>query len=196
MAEKQPATGRGGKYNFPNARMKRLEETDKGRELISKTLNNHLVFYEVGQNPVKNDEELCERLNWFFRTCADTGQLPTVEKMALALGYAISTIYDWETGRRSGFSSNTATIIKKAKEVIQAMDGELALGFRIQPAVYMFRAKNYYGMKDQQDIVVSPSQTPLGDEVDAEELKKKLDANKIIDVDDFMIVENDEIKPE
>ena len=25
MAEKQPATGRGGKYNFPNARMKRLE---------------------------------------------------------------------------------------------------------------------------------------------------------------------------
>jgi hypothetical protein len=51
-------------------------------------------------------------------------------------------------------------------------------------------------MKDQQDIVVSPSQTPLGDEVDAEELKKKLDANKIIDVDDFMVIENDEIKPE
>ena len=38
------------------------------------------------------------------------------------------------------------------------MDAELAQEGKIQPVVYMFRAKNYYGMKDQQDVVVTPNQ--------------------------------------
>ena len=37
------------------------------------------------------------------------------------------------------------------------MDAELAQEGKIQPVVYMFRAKNYYGMKDQQDVVLTPN---------------------------------------
>ena len=47
--------------------------------------------------------------------------------------------------------------IKKAKNTIATMDAELAQEGKIQPVVYMFRAKNYYGMKDQQEVVVTPN---------------------------------------
>jgi hypothetical protein len=38
------------------------------------------------------------------------------------------------------------------------MDAELAAEGRIQPVVYLFRSKNFYGMKDQQEMVVTPNQ--------------------------------------
>lgn len=185
--KKQPATGRGGKYNFPQTQLKRLEEDDKKRVVIGKSLNNCLVFYEAGQNRVKNDEELCDRLNWFFRTCAQANQIPTVEKMCLSLGYDRNTVLGWETGHSGGFSPATSSTIKKAKNVIASLDAELALDSKIQPIVYMFRAKNYYGMKDVQDVVITPNASPLGDEANAEEIMKKLNGAKIIEVEEFKI---------
>ena len=101
-------------------------------------------------------EELCERLNYFFSECARTQQLPTVEKMANCCGYHRNTLYDWESGHRNGFSPNTGDIIRKAKQILASIDAELAQEGKIQPVVYMFRSKNFYGMKDQQDVVVSP----------------------------------------
>lgn len=40
----------------------------------------------------------------------------------------------------------------------------------INPVVYFFRAKNYFGMKDQQDVVIRP-ESPLGDTVDRDRLE-------------------------
>lgn len=171
MADK-PATGRGGKYNFPNAQLKRLEEDDSKREVIGKSLHNIMHFYRVSNDPVKNDEELCERLNWFFETCTATNQIPTVEKMCLATGYDRKTVFNWESGAKRGFSSATGDIIKKAKNLIASLDAELALDSKIQPVVYMFRAKNFYGMADKQEVVVTPNQ-PLGDYQDPNVIDKK-----------------------
>lgn len=157
MAGKIVERGRGGKYNFPSAQLQKLEQDDDKREFIGKSLQNILAVSRAFEEPVKNDEELCERLNWFFQTCAETNQLPTVEKMCLAIGYDRTTVFDYETGRRKGFSPDTANIIKKAKNLIASLDAELAQEGKIQPVVYMFRAKNYYGMRDQQDVVVTPN---------------------------------------
>ena len=41
---------------------------------------------------------------------------------------------------------------------------------KINPVVYFFRAKNYFGMKDQQDVVIRP-ESPLGDTVDRDRLE-------------------------
>lgn len=170
--KKQPATGTGGKYNFPAAGLKRLEDDDSKREIIGKALGNILKVSRIFDEPVKNDEELCERLNWFFQTCEETNQLPTVEKMCLSLGYDRTTIFGWESGHRKGFSSATANIIKKAKNLIASLDAELALDSKIQPVVYMFRAKNFYGMADKQEVVVTPNQ-PLGDYQDPNVIAEK-----------------------
>ena len=166
MADNKPAKkknnspdfGRGGKYNFPNARMKLIEQDDEKRAFVAKCIENNLVFFNAGiDRPVKSDEELCSRLNWFFSECARTQQLPNVEKMANALGYHRNTLLDWENGNSGGFSPATAGIIKKAKQILASIDAELAQEGKSQPVVYMFRAKNFYGMKDQQDVVVTPN---------------------------------------
>jgi len=158
MGDEIKPTGRGGKYNFPNAQLKRIEQDDDKRAFIGKALHNILEVSRAFDAPPKNDEELCERLDWFFHTCQETNQLPTVEKMCLALSMPRTTVFDMESGRTRGFSSFTSDIIKKAKNLIASMDAELAQEGKIQPVVYMFRAKNYYGMKDQQDVVLTPNQ--------------------------------------
>ena len=157
-ADNRPAYGKGGKYNFPNARMQLIEQDDEKRAFVAKCIENNLVFFNAGvRDKVKNDEELCDRLNWFFSQCAETQQVPNVEKMANAIGYHRSTLFDWETGVQRGFSPATKDIIKQAKQILASIDAELAQDGKIQPVVYLFRSKNFYGMKDQQDIVVTPN---------------------------------------
>lgn len=153
-----PKRGRGGTENFPNARLKsEIMEDPEKRAFMAKAITNNLEMFNVGMKPVKTDDELCERLNFFFTHCAETQQLPTVEKMANCLGYYRGTLNDWENGSRGGFSPRTASIIKKAKQILAAIDAELAQQSKIQPVVYMFRAKNFYDMRDQQEMVVQAS---------------------------------------
>lgn len=52
---------------------------------------------------------------------------------------------------------------------------------KINPVVYIFRAKNYFGMKDQQDVVVRPD-SPFGEQKTPEQLAAEYDV--IIDSDD------------
>ena len=50
---------------------------------------------------------------------------------------------------------------------------------KINPVVGIFWQKNYDGMKDQQEVVLTPNANPLGDAESAERLKEKyLDAAK------------------
>lgn len=157
-ADNRPAFGKGGKYNFPNARMKLLEQDDEKRAFVAKAIENNLVFFNAGvQNKVSSDEELCERLNWFFTECARTQQIPNVEKMANALGYHRNSLNDWENGVKPGFSPATKDIIHQAKQILASIDAELAQEGKTQPVIYMFRAKNFYGMKDQQEMVLTPN---------------------------------------
>lgn len=82
--------------------------------------------------------------------------------MGLATGYTKSWCMDIMSGRKQGFSTQTATILKKAKEFVASLDGELALQSKIQPVVYMFRAKNFYDMADKQEHVITPN-NPMSD---------------------------------
>ena len=172
IQENKPSTGMGGRYNFPNARLKLIEQDDEKRAFMAKCIENNLVFFNVGLQPVKSDDELCERLNWFFAQCAETQQLPNVEKMANCLGYHHNTLKDWESGVSSGFSTATAGIMRKAKQILASIDAELAQEGKTQPVVYMFRSKNFYGMKDQQDLVVTPNNGGI-DSVDASVIEAK-----------------------
>lgn len=179
MAEKQtqamtqaktnrPKRGRGGTENFPAARFK--PETEEDKALVSKLLTEILVEYH--QPRVKNDDELIERLDGYFKRCASNGQVPTIEEMSLSTGYSQETVYDWETGRNHGFSPQTSSIIKKAKQIVKTFDAKLVISGKMNFLAYCFRAKNYYGMTDKQEVVLTPN-TTLGDQVSPEELQKK-----------------------
>ena len=149
----KPSRGRGGSKNFPSA--KATIETEEDKALVRKLLTEVLVEYN--QPRVQSDEELAERLNDYFVRCANSGQIPTVEEMCMSTGYSYSTCYDWEVGRNKGFSSETSKIIKKAKEMLKTFDAKLVISGKLNFLAYCFRAKNYYGMVDKQEYVVTPN---------------------------------------
>lgn len=163
--------GNDGRY-LPTVQFQTLEKDDDKRDIIAKTINNVLAVSMAFDDPVKSDEEVCERLNWFFRNCAETRQLATVEKMCLALGLTKEYVFDIVNGTKPGFTRNTADLLKKAKNFIASIDAELAQEGRIQPVVYLFRAKNYYNMKDQQEVVLTPN-NQLNDYQDATTIAAK-----------------------
>lgn len=136
-----------------------LQESDEKRKALSKVIHNAHTFFKVGLNPVRNNLELMQRIDFFFEECERTQQLPTVEKMCLCIGYPSDTVRHWREGKsnREGWvDSNTMMILNKTRDICHAMDAELAAEGKIQPVVYFFRSKNYYGMRDQQDVVITP----------------------------------------
>lgn len=143
---------------------------------ISTMLGDVLQWYD--RPIVKTDEECAERLNEYFETVQKTGAIPTVEKMCLALGTTRRTVWGWQNG--DGCSVTRSHMIKKAKEVLAAMDAELVSRGKIPQVTYIFRAKNFFDMKDQQDVIITPS-NPLGDSADGDVLQKRITEGVIIE---------------
>ena len=143
---------------------------------ISEAVTN--AFYWFNQEKVKSDEEVAERLNDFFAHCSKTGELPTVEKLSLCLGTYKEQLWDWEHGRGYDASPARSLMIRKAKCIIAALDAELAAKQKISPIVYCFRAKNFYGMRDQVDNYII---TNNNEQVSAESLAEKY--SDIVDVE-------------
>lgn len=171
--------GRGGKENFPS-NIKAAIKTEEQRGVAKQLLQETLTAYRMPK--VKDDEELAQRFDDYFRMCASTGQIPTVEEMCLCTGYAQSTIWDFETGRRKGFSSATAEIIRKSKDFLQTFDAKLVVSGQLNFLTYCFRAKNYYGMIEKSEVVLTPN-NPLGDVPDQKQLEAKL-ADIVLEAED------------
>ena len=129
-----------------------LVKEEERKAINTRLLGETLEMYK--QPKVKTDEELAERLGWYFTRCAERESRPTMEEMWLSTGYACSTVRDWATGYSRGLGEYTAEILKKAQAFMMAYDAGLVASGALNPVVYIFRAKNYYGMKDQQDITL------------------------------------------
>lgn len=153
-----------------------IDESNIAPSEISSMLRS--VYRWYGRPLVRTDEECAERLNEFFQVISEAGELPTVEKMALALGTTHSSIWDWENGRSC--SAARQAMIKQAKELLAAMDAELVSRNKIPQVTYIFRAKNFFGMKDQTDVIVTPN-NPIGAEVPEDELRKRIAGDVIVD---------------
>jgi hypothetical protein len=142
-------------------------------------------MYRYTKPKAVTDDEIADRLTEYFQRTLGQGKLPTVEGMCLALGYPRETIWRWENGAE-GSTPFRCTVIKKAKDIIAAYDANLVAEGKLNPVTYIFRSKNYYGMKDQQEHVITPN-NPLGDATSPEEIKKRLDEGipeDIIDIED------------
>lgn len=134
---------------------------------LQKMIGNVLYWYK--RSMVQSDEECADRLNEFFQHISETGEIPTVEKMCLSLGAVRSTVWEWENGSNGNTRAN---MIKRAKEIMAAIDAELVSNNKIPQVTYIFRAKNFYQMADKSEVVLTPN-NPM-DQLDADEARKRL----------------------
>ena len=140
--------------SLPNMEVKLMEEDDSKREFIGKAVTNVMVFHEMGKEPITDLEDMCNRLNVFFKMCADTQQIPSMEKLILALGVPRRTLNDWMNQKSPGLGPGTSEVLLRAKDLLAAVDAELVMEGKVNPVTYIFRAKNFYGMKDKIDYSV------------------------------------------
>ena len=150
--------------------------TAKGEDI--KRIGMNLLYWAKLPKAVTN-EEIAERLEHFFTRCFENKEIPTVEKMSLALGYDRKTLWAWETGGE-GSTPARRNLIKKAKELIASFDAEMVQEGKLNPVTYIFRAKNYFGLTDKQEYILTPN-NPLGEISDTEGIRKRLSEGVVCD---------------
>lgn len=122
----------------------------KDTEFASKVLKLNIDTMALGKpGKPKTVEQLEERVDQYFALCQSYGLPATVEGLALATNYDRRTLYDIENQKARVQFSDT---IKRAKDFIATFDSVLAQSNKLNAAIYCFRAKNMYGMRDVQEI--------------------------------------------
>ncbi len=142
------------------------ESPDITPDAKTKALRRTMLIKSLNTGRCTSAQELSERFEQLFDMCFRNNFIPTVEALALCSGFDRRSIWDIENGvthKGDGMSD----IIKNAKEFIATLEAELARDGEINSTVYIFRAKNYYGMTDKQEVVVTPNvENKVPDNVD------------------------------
>ena len=142
-------------------------------EEIAQAVRNAFQYFH--RPIVKTDEECAERIDGYFKDCYEQQMIPTVENLSLALGTVRQVVWQWENGQ--GCSSARADMIKKAKQILASIDAELVSSGKIPQVVYIFRAKNFYQMSDQQEITINAQNGT--EEKSVEDVRKWLEEGRV-----------------
>ena len=137
---------------------------------ISEIVTNVTKWF--GRSAIKTDEEFLRRTEDFFQTCVDNDELPTLEKLCVSLGITRDTLNNWGKGTMGTYRQQ---LVAQIKETMAAIDAELVSRNKIPQVVYIFRSKNFWGMRDEQQYSFTPTNV-LGDEVQKDEITQKYKA--------------------
>lgn len=137
---------------------------------ISDTLASINVLSKL--QPVTNDDELQERVDWYFEFCVHNGIRPGYESLALACGCNRRTLWNWET-KKVLTDTRRSEIIGEAKQKLATFHESMMLSGRINPVSGIFIAKNNYGYTDKTEIEIAPK-NPLGDTLSPEDIAKQI----------------------
>lgn len=175
-----------------DAKMRKMQKAID-RELNPKTGKNGQMppaYYEIEPNStadilmklkvlydqprVKTDEEIADRLNWyFFEYCFQYQMKPTIDGCAMALGLSRETLNNWEHGESGSYKLDMAKKIKNLVKIF--MEGATMEG-KLNPIIWMFYGKNYFGMVDKQEMVLTPNRSEGDTDVSA--IQERLKAMK------------------
>ena len=103
-----------------------------------------------------NNEEVKERIDWYFTRCAENDMKPGIVGMANALGVDRNTMYMWKIGERRAEQPGFQDMIKQAYSLVEEMWEFYMQNGKISPPNGIFLGKNHFGYKDVQEVVVEP----------------------------------------
>lgn len=120
----------------------------------------------------RNDvEEMERRFARYLELCAQWDMKVGNQAAYAAIGIDKDDAYEW-SNRNLGNPARTAFIKKVQKVCAMYREGLMEDG-KVNPVTGIFWQKNYDGMKDQQEVVLTPNTSPLGEQKDAEALRQK-----------------------
>lgn len=158
------------------AALKALEARQKARGALSlsKMLNSNYLDspelksfnaeirkkgFEKARKPIKlgTVDETNQEIQDYFDLCDKYSQLPSIKSLCLYLGISTSTFNSYLREADSEYGE----LFRAAIDFIHSVIEGGAMNNKVNPAVYMFTASNFYGMRDSKQIelsAVAPSQ--------------------------------------
>ena len=115
--------------------------------------------------------EMERRFNRYLQLCAQWDMKIGNQAAYTAIGINKDNVYDWTV--RSSTNPARTEFIKKVQKICAMYREGLMEDGKVNPVTGIFWQKNYDGMKDQQEVVLTPNTSPLGEQADAEALKRK-----------------------
>lgn len=128
-----------GRY-LDNPSVKAFNKELRNRAFVKKCAFEH--FEDVGLE-----------INHYFDLCDTHSVIPSITSLCLYLGIARDTLYAHANNPNSPYSDTLKQAISYCHSILEggAFEGKV-------PAVpYIFTAKNFFGMRDDKNITVSPS---------------------------------------
>lgn len=138
--------------------MSELKMTDSQKKRL-KSLETVMRFspQNTGLEPVsgfaEDDDKCIQRIADFFDKCIAEELDPTWELMATYLGVTVWTLQNWEQKKLKCVTDLRSETISRARSMFASYDAQLASTGAMHPTTYIFRSKNFYGMKDQTETV-------------------------------------------
>lgn len=154
----------------------------KDYEVAEKDPENSLrikFFMELADLPVVDTSDIPALENRFIEylaICEKHGRKPGNQACYFALGLDKDTMEGWANGSRG--TSQHQVFGKKIKQFLGMTREELMASNKINPVTGIFWQKNYDGLRDQQEVVVTPNYQ----QADPVELVRE--ANLLPDVED------------
>lgn len=133
-----------------------LDPNNAPEDAKVRALRRTMLVNSLNTSRCTTSQELADRFQQLFDLCFHNNFIPTVESLALCSGIDRKTLWQIENGDIHK-GDGMRDIVKNAKDMIAAMEAELARDGEINSTVYIFRAKNYFGMTDKQEVVVTPN---------------------------------------
>lgn len=111
------------------------------------------VEKKIGR-PLKfaTDEIMRKEIKEYVEHCGESNTIPSVLGLSLWLGVHRDTIYEWSNG-----DFPYTDTIKLAMQMIHKYTEDNALLGNINPVLYFFMSKNYWGMRDTTETVIRPA---------------------------------------
>lgn len=119
---------------------------------------------------IQDVDEMERRFVRYVETCNRYGMKVGNLAAYMAIGISKEQAWEWENVTK-GMPRRTA-FIKKVRQFCAVCRENLMADGKVNVVTGLFWQKNYDGLKDQQEVVLTPN-NPMGDQVDAESLRNK-----------------------
>ena len=116
-------------------------------------------------------DEMERRFVRYLQKCAEWDMKIGNQAAYAAIGINKDLVYEWTVRRQT--NPRRTEFVKKVQQFCAMYREGLMEDGKVNPVTGIFWQKNYDGMKDQQEVVLTPNQNPLGEQKDAESLKQK-----------------------
>lgn len=127
-----------------------------------------------------NVDELCKEIGEYLDLCTRTSVIPTITSLATWLHCDRDTIYNHANNPNSPFFGVLKNVINVCHSYLEngSVDG------KVNAVLYMFLSKNYFGLKDDKNITVTPATNePVNTPATMEALQKQIEEENVANVE-------------